>query len=340
MNRHGLLALTLAFFASPGSAQVNQFGLDMRAAVLGDESLELQHLNEPLFEDSFFLTTTAPAFDGGTVAVESASHASLATGVVYLRNSCRQGGSCAGQSRWFDELTIDATALPPEPFTASVVASLVGSFGPTVGTRYTLFAQSVANFAVVDTLNVRGQYSFATVTTTDNADAFQVLEQSGTWLTLGPSAFVGELMLMGGAVNTVDVSTLIVGDTEMELTSSFDFDDGQGLGFSSDSGAFLSALADLDDDSVLNIVDNCVEVPNPPQRDTDADGFGNFCDGDFDNSCAVNFVDLARLKTVFFSTDPDADLNGDGVVNFLDLGLFKDLIFAPPGPSGRPNACD
>ena len=47
----------------------------------------------------------------------------------------------------------------------------------------------------------------------------------------------------------------------------------------------------------------------------------------------VDFLDLGRLKSVFFTADADADLNGDGSVDFLDLGLMKSLFFMPPGPA-------
>ena len=78
----------------------------------------------------------------------------------------------------------------------------------------------------------------------------------------------------------------------------------------------------------------------PDQRDTDADGIGNSCDADLDNNCAINFLDLGILKSVFFSVgDQDADLDGDGAVNFLDLGVMKATFFGPPGPSGFENLC-
>ena len=73
---------------------------------------------------------------------------------------------------------------------------------------------------------------------------------------------------------------------------------------------------------------------NPDQRDTDADGYGNLCDGDLNNNGVVNFVDLGLMKSVFLSADPDADLNGSGVVNFVDLGLLKGQFLGAPGPSG------
>lgn len=97
---------------------------------------------------------------------------------------------------------------------------------------------------------------------------------------------------------------------------------------------------DSDGDSVPDAADNCTEVANADQRDTNADSFGNACDADLDGSCIVNFVDLALMKAVFFTADPDADLDGDGNVNFVDLATMKATFFGPPGPSGLPNACE
>lgn len=100
---------------------------------------------------------------------------------------------------------------------------------------------------------------------------------------------------------------------------------------------------DTDGDAVPDEADNCSVVANgpndaptagPAQNDTDGDGFGNRCDGDFNNDCIVNPLDLGILRSVFFSVAPDADLNGDGIVNPIDLGLFRTLFFGAPGPSG------
>lgn len=91
---------------------------------------------------------------------------------------------------------------------------------------------------------------------------------------------------------------------------------------------------DQDADGVPDAEDNCTEVPNADQRDTNLDGYGNLCDPDLNNDGAVDFLDLGLFKAVFFTDDADADLNGDGSVDFLDLGLMKSLFFQPPGPSG------
>ena len=87
------------------------------------------------------------------------------------------------------------------------------------------------------------------------------------------------------------------------------------------------------DPATLPVCDNCSVVDNLGQRDTDADGYGNMCDPDFDNNLVVGSADLAYFKSRFFTTDPDADLNGDGVVNGGDLAILKKMFFQPPGPS-------
>jgi FG-GAP-like repeat/Dockerin type I domain/Beta-propeller repeat len=101
-----------------------------------------------------------------------------------------------------------------------------------------------------------------------------------------------------------------------------------------DYDAFIAKIdLDADDDGLLDAEDNCSSVPNPDQRDSNGDGYGNACDPDLNNDGVVNFVDLGTMRARFFSTDADADLNGDGRVNFLDLATLKQYFFGPPGPS-------
>jgi len=92
--------------------------------------------------------------------------------------------------------------------------------------------------------------------------------------------------------------------------------------------------SDSDGDGVADNADNCLEVVNPDQRDTNGDLFGNACDPDLNNDGVINVLDLGALRTVFFTPDADADFNGDGVVNVTDLGIMRTFFFAPPGPSG------
>ncbi|MEL7240705.1 MAG: thrombospondin type 3 repeat-containing protein, partial [Planctomycetota bacterium] len=92
---------------------------------------------------------------------------------------------------------------------------------------------------------------------------------------------------------------------------------------------------DFDNDGVSDYVDNCLAQTNPDQRDADLDGYGNRCDGDFNNDDIVNTVDLGYLRSVFFTENLVADINGDGVVNVVDLGLLRQMFFAPPGPAAE-----
>ncbi|MDH3589678.1 MAG: penicillin acylase family protein, partial [Gammaproteobacteria bacterium] len=92
-------------------------------------------------------------------------------------------------------------------------------------------------------------------------------------------------------------------------------------------------LVDNDGDGVLDNVDNCTAVANAPQRDTDGDGYGNYCDPDFDQNLFVDSADLAYMRTVFLTADPDGDLDGDGSVDFNDLVIVRELFMLPPGPS-------
>ena len=96
----------------------------------------------------------------------------------------------------------------------------------------------------------------------------------------------------------------------------------------------LTVATDTDADGIADPVDNCKLVPNPLQRDSDGDNYGNICDADFDNNRFVNAADLAIFKSRFGTTNANADLNGSGFVNAADLAIFKSLFGKAPGPSG------
>lgn len=92
---------------------------------------------------------------------------------------------------------------------------------------------------------------------------------------------------------------------------------------------------DSDGDGVTDDIDNCTDVPNPNQRDTNGDGFGNFCDADLNNDGIINAIDLGLFRIAFFSTGAglDADFNGDETVNAIDLGRLRVSFFMAPGPA-------
>ena len=86
--------------------------------------------------------------------------------------------------------------------------------------------------------------------------------------------------------------------------------------------------------------DNCTQLANQVQCDTDQDGYGNQCDGDFNQSGAVNSLDYTMFFVPDFQTGTDSgrgtDMNCSGAVNSLDYTMFfvpQLQTAAPPGPS-------
>ena len=85
---------------------------------------------------------------------------------------------------------------------------------------------------------------------------------------------------------------------------------------------------DEDADGIFDFADNCRGIANDVQVDSDGDGFGNACDGDFDNNGVVNFGDFAVFNDAWTKNfngeefTEQCDMNGDGQLNFGDFSLF------------------
>jgi len=93
---------------------------------------------------------------------------------------------------------------------------------------------------------------------------------------------------------------------------------------------------DRDGDGVPDALDNCVDVPNTNQRDSNNNGFGDACDADINGDGRVNAIDLGLLRAAFATRDAAADVDGNGIVNSLDLALVRRRFGKAPGPSGLP----
>lgn len=93
--------------------------------------------------------------------------------------------------------------------------------------------------------------------------------------------------------------------------------------------------SDSDSDGVDDALDNCAFLANAAQVDADADGYGNMCDGDFNNDDFVNLPDLRFLITKMGTDDAEVDMNSDGIVDIDDVELFKETWLTSPGPSGQ-----
>jgi hypothetical protein len=105
------------------------------------------------------------------------------------------------------------------------------------------------------------------------------------------------------------------------------------------NSAFVTVTGpnDVDGDAVDNASDNCSHHRNPGQDDTDADGCGNLCDADYDDSGIVGFPDFGQFVVAFGSADMEKCHNPPipgCVVGFPDFGSFVTMFGSAPGPSG------
>jgi hypothetical protein len=107
----------------------------------------------------------------------------------------------------------------------------------------------------------------------------------------------------------------------------------------------IAPLVDTDGDGIPDANDNCVDIPNAPPLDcdTDQDGYGNVCDGDFDNDGSVTSSDMSALFLPDFSTGVDSgtgtDMDCDGDVTSADFSFFLfQYSQGLAGPSGLPCA--
>jgi len=108
-----------------------------------------------------------------------------------------------------------------------------------------------------------------------------------------------------------------------------------GLAFAS----FAGPAVDTDGDGVFNVLDNCSTIPNPAPTqdcDTDNDGYGNFCDGDFDQNNAVTGADFSAKFVPDFKKGIDSGVGSDMDCNGTVTGADFSARFVPNFKSGKP----
>jgi len=105
--------------------------------------------------------------------------------------------------------------------------------------------------------------------------------------------------------------------------------------------------ADIDSDGVGDVCDNCRNVANANQRDTNSDEddntskagiqhYGNICDPDFNNNGLVGLEDFNTWRAYYRQTVPpapdDIDLNGNGNIDLGDHNIWRQYYRKTPGP--------
>jgi len=106
--------------------------------------------------------------------------------------------------------------------------------------------------------------------------------------------------------------------------------------------------ADTDGDTVENAFDNCVDIANASQTDTDHNGCGDVCTKniscDANGDTSVGAQDFTILRMQFGNTPPaniTADCNGDTSVGSQDFTILRMQFGNTVGPSGITTAqCD
>jgi hypothetical protein len=127
-------------------------------------------------------------------------------------------------------------------------------------------------------------------------------------------------------------------------TDRFDYviSDGTHIGIAT---VTVNVIHDVDGDGVPDEIDNCINVANADQLDSDGDGYGNACDADLNNSGTVTAADLALFRSVLgqsASASPlatAADFNGSGLVTAADFAILRSALGKNPGPSGLHTNC-
>ena len=99
------------------------------------------------------------------------------------------------------------------------------------------------------------------------------------------------------------------------------------------------SVPDTDGDGIPDVSDNCTLAPNPSQADMDVDGYGNACDGDFDNDGLTSLDDF-QLWLIDFESGAESgvgsDMDDSGAVNATDFNDFvASFEHGVPGPSGH-----
>lgn len=173
------------------------------------------------------------------------------------------------------------------------------------------------------------QVTFVAVDTTQG--------QCGYDATFGPIVSCDLGALAPGATVWIDIVVLVAPEASGILTNGVSLSAPvNDPDFTNDFAETQTVIqADADGDAVADDADNCPDMPNPEQSDTDGDGQGNACDGDNDNDSVPDDADNCLGMSNPEQTDTDANGVGDGCETAVpDIGIDRDFFDFPAQTPG------
>jgi hypothetical protein len=187
-----------------------------------------------------------------------------------------------------------------------------------------------------------GGGSFGCVSPLEGGVAINAAGTAAFWAAIGSDGDEGIFVRSGGTTSLVARRFGSVGTCSgygSFSPSTVQIDDSGRVAFVTTQ---LGIADDADCDGIPDVLDKCMldsrNVAMP--CDTDQDGYGNVCDGDFNQSGFVNSVDFGHFFVPSLQTsNPSArgtDMNCSGSVTSTDFGMFFVPQFhqGSPGPSG------
>jgi hypothetical protein len=222
----------------------------------------------------------------------------------------------------------------------------LGSWGENVVDRITFVAASGLTIVIDLDRPIFGGLSEEGHLSGGDSSGPWFIEEAGVWYLAGVSSLVSGPFQhdAGGAPDGQPFEAMLfdkggLWENDPAFFNTDQFTDVPSSGFAvriSSRKDWLLPLLDSDGDGVGDDVDNCTLIQNPAQDDTDGDGYGNACDGDFNSDGVVNGLDFFLFLLDFASgsdSGTGTDMDGSGAVNGLD---YSEPYFVAAFSSGVP----